>query len=123
MYRWVRLQGRTKGWLFEANPGKQAKFGRYQEYFRTLINLARERDRRLLLGSVSTNDFSLWRSPRRGAVLETTNNNVDVKGIELINRWHKKEAARGSKAGLPMRQVYTQVRSTLFTMMEFLRAL
>ncbi len=116
MYRRVRLQGRTKGWLFKANPGKQAKFGRYQEYFRTLINLARERDRRLQPGSVSTNDFSLWRSPRRGAVLETTSNNVDVKVVELINRW-RKEAARGSEAGLPMRQVYTQVRSTLSAMM------
>ncbi len=123
MYRRARLQGRTKGWLFETNPGKQAKFSRYQEYFRTLINLARERDCRLLPGSVSTNNFSLWRSPRRGAVLETINNNVDVKVIELINRWRKKEAARGLEAGLPMRQVYTQVKSTLPTMMEFLRAL
>ncbi len=43
--------------------------------------------------------------------------------IELINRWHKKEAAQGSKAGLPMRQVYTQVQSTLPTMKEFSRAL
>ncbi len=123
MYRGVRIQGRSKGWLFEATPGKQAKFGQYQEYFRTLIDLARERKSRILSASVLTNDFSLWRSPRRGAVLETTNNNVDVKVIELINRWRKKEAARGSEAGLPMRQVYTQVRSTLPTMMEFLRAL
>ncbi len=123
MYRRVRLQGRSKGWLFEATPGKRAKFGWYQEYFRTLIDLASEQEHRLLPGSVSTNDLSLWRSPRRGAVLETTNNNVDVKVIELINRWHKKEAARGSEAGLPMRQVYTQVRSTLPTMMEFSRVL
>jgi hypothetical protein len=77
----------------------------------------------LLPGSVSTNNFSLCRSPRRGAVLETTNNNVDVKVIELINRWHMKEAARGLEEGLPMRQVYTQVKSTLPTIMEFLRAL
>jgi hypothetical protein len=55
--------------------------------------------------------------------LETTNNNVDVKVIELINRWHKKEVERGLEAGLPMRQVYTQVRSTLPYMMEFSRAL
>jgi hypothetical protein len=48
---------------------------------------------------------------------------VDVKVIELINRWHMKEAARGLEEGLPMRQVYTQVKSTLPTMMEFLRAL
>ncbi len=123
MYRWVRLQGQSKGWLFEATPGKRAKFGRYQEYFRTLIDLARERESRLLPASVLTNDFSLWRLPRRGAVLETTNNKLEVKVIELINRWRKKEATRSSEAGLPMRQVYTQVRSTLPTMMEFSWAL
>ena len=56
-------------------------------------------------------------------MLETTNHNVDIKVIELINRWRKKEAARGSEAGHPMRQVYTQVRSTLPTMKEFSCAL
>ena len=123
MYRRVRLQGRSNGWLFEQKPGKPEKFGTYQDYFRTLIDLARQQDPRLLLSSVETTDFSLWRSLRRGAVLETTNHNVDIKVIELINWWHKKEAARGSEAGLPMRQVYTQVRSTLPTMKEFSRAL
>ena len=56
-------------------------------------------------------------------MLETTNHNVDIKVIELIKQWRKKEAARGSEAGLPMRQVYTQVRSTLPTMKEFSHAL
>ena len=123
MYRRVHLQGRSNGWLFEQKPGKPAKFGNYQDYFWALIYLARQQDPRLLPSSVETTDFSLWRSLRRGAVLETTNHNVDIKVIELINRWNKKEAARGSEAGLPMRQVYTQVRSTLPTMKEFSCAL
>jgi hypothetical protein len=73
---------------------------------------------------VDTEDFSLWRSPRRGAVLETpTNQDVSEKVIELINRWRSKEAARGSVAGLPMRQVYTQVKSTVPTMLVFSKAL
>jgi hypothetical protein len=62
---------------------------------------------------VNTEDFSLWRSPRQGAVLETTNQDVSKKVIELINRWRSKEAASGSVAGLPMRQVSTQVKSTV----------
>ena len=43
----------------------------------------------------------------------TTNKDIPNKFIKLINRWRKKEAAKGSEVGLPMRQVYTQVRSTL----------
>ncbi len=73
--------------------------------------------------AVETSDFSLWCPLRRGAVLETTTHKVDVQVIELIIWGRKKEAARGSEAGLPMRQVYTQVRSALPTMKEFSRAL
>jgi hypothetical protein len=95
----------------------------YQDYFRTLIERVLEEDQKLVPSAVEMSDFSLWRSLRRGAVLETTTHKVDVQVIELINRWCKKEAARGSKAGLPMRQVYTQVLSALPTMKEFSRAL
>ncbi len=75
------------------------------------IKRMREEDQKLVPSAVEMSDFSLWRSLRRGAVLETTTHKVDVQVIELINRWRKKEAARGSEAGLPMRQVYTQVGS------------
>ena len=101
------------------------KFGQYDALYRALVDQARERHPRLLLEAVETEDFSLWRSPRRGAVLETTNQDVSKKVIELINHWRKKEAAKGSEVGLAMRQVYTQtqVRSTLPTMLKFSKAL
>jgi hypothetical protein len=99
------------------------KFGRYDALFRVLVDQAQERHPGLIPEAVETKDFSLWRSPRRGAVLETTNQDVSEKVIELINRWHKKEAAKGSEAGLNVRQVYTQVRSTLSTMLKYSKAL
>ncbi len=77
----------------------------------------------MLPEAVDTGDFSLWRSPRQGTVLETTNQDVAEKVMKLINRWHKKEAAKCLEAGLPMRQVYTQVRSTFPTMLKFSKAL
>jgi hypothetical protein len=55
--------------------------------------------------------------------LETTNQDVAEKVIKLVNRWCKKEAAKGLEAGLAMRQVYTQVRSTLPTMLKFSKVL
>jgi len=88
-----------------------------------LIAKARDKNPRLVPAVVEGTDFSLWWSPRQGAVLETTNHGVNTKVIELVNRWRKKEAAKGSEAGLPMRQVYTQVRNTLPTMLEFSRVL
>ena len=123
VYRRVKLEGREKGWLFESQLDARAKFGHYDPLFRSLIAKARDKNPRLVPAVVEGTDFSLWRSPRRGAVLETTNHGVDTKVIELVNRWRKKEAAKGSEPGLPMRQVYTQVRNTLPVMLEFSRAL
>jgi hypothetical protein len=48
MYWPVWLQGRSNSWLFEQKPGKPGKFGAYQDYFWTLIDLARQQDLRLL---------------------------------------------------------------------------
>jgi hypothetical protein len=56
-------------------------FGRYNALFRALIDQVWEQYPRLLPEAVDTSDFSLWRSPRQGAVLETTNRNVAEKII------------------------------------------
>ncbi len=74
-----------------------------------MIAEARDKDIRLVPAAVEATDFSLWRSPRQGAVLETTNGGVATQVIELVNCWRKKEVAKGSEPGLPMQQVYTQV--------------
>ena len=121
--RRVNFQHRNKGWLFETMTGARAKFGKYNTTFRSLLTLARTTNPRLVASATESEDFSLWRSPRRGAVLETTQQGVDSKVMELINRWRSKEAAKGSTPNLPMRQVYTEVKSTLPTMMQYSRAL
>ena len=123
LHRRVNHQSRTKGWLFANSDGTRARFGNFDETFRRLISLAREKSPGVLPAAVDINDFSLWRSPRRGAVLETTNQDVSEKVIELVNRWRKKEAAKGSEPGLPMRQVYTQVRSAVPIMKLYSKAL
>jgi hypothetical protein len=68
----VHLHKQTTGWLFQDRKGIRLKFGKYDNIFRTLIDIARELHFRLLPEVVEMGDFSLWRSPRRGAVLETT---------------------------------------------------
>jgi hypothetical protein len=123
VYRRVKFEGRKRGWLFESKPDVQAKFGSYNALFCSLIAEARDKDIRLVLAAVEATDFSLWQSPRRGAVLKMTNGGVATQVIKLVNRWRKKEAAKGSEPGLPRRKVYTQVRNTLLTMLEYYREL
>ena len=109
--------------MFQTSTGAQAKFRRYDATFQTLVTLAWGTNSRLVPGAIEPEDFSLWRSPRRGAVLETTQRGVDSKVMELVNRWRSKEGAKGSVPNLPMRQVYTEVRSTLPTMLKYSRVL
>jgi hypothetical protein len=123
LHQKVNLQKRSKGWLFQCPRGASLKFGQYDNTFCFLIDAARDHQEGLLHDVVESGVFSLWRSSRRGAVLETTNQDVPEKDLELINRWRKKEAAKGSEAGLAMRQVYMQVRSTLPTMLRFSKTL
>ena len=106
MVRRVNHQHRTKSWLFETRTGARAKFGKYDTTFWSLVALAWAKNSRLVPQAIELEDFGLWRSPQRGAVLKTTHRCVDSKVMELINRWRSKKAAKGSVPNLPMRQVY-----------------
>ena len=66
--------------------------------------------------------YSLRRSMRRGAILETTGR-VDNVIVKLMNRWRKKEGAKGAEPGLCMRQTYTQMRSMVPKLLLYSQAL
>ena len=80
--RRVIKEGRRAGWLFQNNKGMRDRFGMYDTTFYQLLDTAWEESGELFPELVDTEDFSLW-SPRRGAVLETTNQDVSEKVIEL----------------------------------------
>ena len=68
---------------------------------------------------VELEDFSLWMSGRRGATTEAGNQKVNGHVIDLMGRWRQKEATKRSQPGLPMRQVYTQVKSSFPAMLLY----
>ena len=119
MDRRVGKQRRRKGWLFSKRGGQKGKMSDYDGMFKELLTLVKLNHPKVMPDSIKIEDFSLWRSGRRGATTEATNRNVDTKVIEAINRWRRKEAAKGAEAGLPMRQVYTAAKHTLQVMLQF----
>ena len=119
LYRRVMWEGDRSGYLFATSTKKKANLGDYDDLFRHYVSRVMKAKPELFSGAEAVNDFSLRRSPRRGATTEAENNNVDVAAIELINRWRKKEAARGAEAGLTMRQVYTQVSRAVKAALRF----
>ena len=63
--------------------------------------------------------FILGRSPRHEATTEAENNNLDSAYNKIINRWRKRDKARGAVAGLSVRQVYTQVSRSVMASLSF----
>jgi hypothetical protein len=55
-------------------------------------------------------------------MIKATNQSIDQQIIDLMGWWRKKEAARGTEPGLPMRQVYTQMKSVYPAMLSFLES-
>ena len=119
MWRRTGREGKRAGHLFAKRNGKRASLGDYDPLFKDYVERAMKSRSKLFSSMVAVKDFSLRRSLRRGATAESENNKVDTVAIELINRWRKKEKARGAEAGLSMRQVYTQVSRAVVATLRF----
>ena len=118
MRRRVGLQRRTKGWLFSKGKGRRARISDYDADFLYYLGLLQERRPKLFSKGVSLGLFSLRRSMRRGAILATTGRVSEVV-INLMNRWRKKEGAKGAAPGLSMHQTYVQMRSMFPVLKEY----
>ena len=109
LYRRFELEKQEMGFLFARYNGRKESIGDYDPMFRNLLEKGQKMHPELFTTGVSIGDFSIRRIPRRGATTEAENNNIYTATIKLINPWRKREAVRGTEAGLSMRQVDTQV--------------
>ena len=119
MRRRTESKGQEEGWMFADSQGRRRKFGFYDPFFLEMLSRARGSRPGCMDPIVELEDFSLWRSGRRGATTEAGNQKVSGHVIDLMGRWQQKEAAKGSQPGLPMRQVYTQVKSSFPAMLLY----
>lgn len=123
LHRRVNLKGRRAGPFFQVKgtggEERRARISDYDEEFRRLIGKAKARFPRVFLEDADPEMFSLWRSMRRGATLETTGR-VSDEIIKLYQRWRSVEASKaGAPAGLSMHQVYLHVRAALPQLMLY----
>ena len=129
--RWVHrvlrlrltLDGDEEGPLFVNNSGAKVRLRDYNSTFQQYIRLAMERSPEAFSSKLDPEDFNLRRSMRRGSTTQSHNNKTPIATIEMMNRWRKREAARGAEPGLGMRQLYTQALSATETTLEYSRNL
>ena len=117
------VDGAKEGPLFVNERGKRARMVEFNSQFQDLVEEAREVCPRVFPEKASLEDYNLRRSLRRGSTTQATNNKVPQATIDLVNRWRKKERAKGANPGLSMQQTYTQVRSAVEATLEYSRNL
>jgi len=109
-------------WLLRGGQGARAKISDYDAMFCSYMNTLRSLRPGLFSAGTMMEMFSLRRSMRRGAILATTGK-VEDSVVLLINRWRKKEQAKGTTASLNMHQTYSTVRVMYPTMKAYSKAI
>ena len=120
--RLLVTEGRSTGWAFADRKGARRRMGYYDPLLMDLLEKVKTHFAGVIHRATEVGDFSLWRSGRRGAITEAMNQGIPQTTIDLMGRWRVKEKARGTEPGLPMRQVYTQVKSTMAGMLRFAKS-
>jgi hypothetical protein len=117
--RKVEVEGRKTGWFFSDNNGQKQKMSYYDVILTEHMATAAAAYPDVIGETMDLEQFSLWRSGRRGATTVARNHGVDKGIITLMGRWRKVEQAKGTKPGLPMSQVYTEVKHSVPAMLKF----
>ena len=123
MRRRTNIEKCTSGPLFADPSGRKASIRMYDDDFREVLSKLLSSTPSLFPAGVEIGDYSLRRSLRRGSTTEAQNNKVPSTTIDLINRWRRREAAKGAEPGLPMRQVYTHASSALVGFLAYSQSL
>ena len=115
-------EGNNK-WLLRGKEGRRAKISDYNEMFCDYMTMLRNERPDVFSAGTLMDMFSLRRSMRRGAIVATAGERVQYSVVQLINRWKKKENAKGTEPGLNMHQTYSQVRSMYTTLKAYSKAI
>ena len=116
--------GNYSGPFFAKKNGKRATISDHDPLFKDyLTRLRLSEGEKFFHKGVRIEDYSLRRSLRRGSTGHATNQNIPGPIIDEVNRWRKKESARGGEANVPLRQVYTTVMQTLPARLEYSKRL
>lgn len=93
--------------------------GHYIPLLLELLEKVKTHIPRVIPDTMLAEDFSLWRSGCHGALTEAANQGVPQMMVDLMGRWRTKEVAWRTLPGLPMQQVYTQMKSAVPALLLF----
>jgi hypothetical protein len=68
---------------------------------------------------VVKDEYSVYRSLRRGATAEAQNAQIPTSVIEANNRWRKHSRSRGITPGMSMMERYTDAKASVPSLIRF----
>ena len=122
---WMKRRTRTyKGPTFSQNNGEVARAVDYESLVFEALEAIQVRRPDLIEAEINvTETFGVSRSFCRGATTAAKNGGASSAVIDMNNRWSTVEAAKGTKPTFRMRDLYTDVKQALPTLLAFLKAL
>jgi hypothetical protein len=118
------IQGRTKGWAFVDNEGKQAPMNYFSEAILDRLVRIQEAYPGLINPGINVyEEVGLARSLWRGSNSQAQNRGVPVNVIDWINRWRAVERAKGKVSVSSMRVLHAETKLILGTYLAYLSSL
>lgn len=112
--------GIISGPLFLGRKGKRATTADLDTRFHAALERVQKKYPNLLPHEVKVSEeYSVFRSLRRGATAEAQNARVPKEVIEANNRWRKHARSRGITPGMSMMERYTDAKASVPALVRF----
>ena len=115
-------RGRSTGWLFQDNSGKQRPLSYFTDKFYEYLFAVHDRKPELFAGGNILEEYHTLRSCRRGATTQATEKGVSPDDINWQNWWFTGQEDKQLTRG-PMRALYVKQRLLLDAYLRFSEAL
>ena len=115
-----KTAGYKGGFLFsDKKDGRKCKLSDFEDDFLEVIEEVQNKHPKLIPEDVDVReDYGIWRSVRRGATSHATNMKIPDGTINMMQRWSKERASRGSSSK-PLLHVYTKLDSIIPTLLRY----
>ena len=120
----LRVEERGLGPAFCDRNGDMLAYSWVDERFVNEVKRVQESHPHLIDASIEVaENFSIFRSIRKGSTARVTDMKVDQVTIDLHNRWRTIENRGGSRASKSMQDYYSDLRLTINAVLTYSRAL
>lgn len=124
LLRCLDTQGLRTGLLFWNDKGKKLSIAEMDKTVHLVLLRVQKKWPSIIPETVNVKEeYSAYRSFRRGSVVEAQNVNIPREVIEANNRWRKRSPARGSTPGISMMERYTDAKASVPALVRFSGAL